>query len=93
MVGTSDEGGHGGAWKEQVIEGLEEGVCRSAEGVELVVETCELRCGEGGAPSETLGDHWFEVMEVALVEGGCFAGLDRGEDRHGVGPVGGVEGG
>ncbi len=93
MVGAGDEGRHWGAGEEQVVEGLEEGVGRCAEGVELVVETCELGRGEAGAPGEALGDHGFEVVEVALVEGGCFAGLDGCEDRHGVGPVGGVEGG
>ncbi len=56
-----------------------------------MVEACELRCGDGGAPGETLGNHGFEMMEVPLVEGGCFAGLDRRKDRHRVGPVGGVE--
>lgn len=92
VVCAGNEGGHGGAWEEQVVEGLEEGVGRCTEGVELMVETREFGCGYGSAPGEAFGDHGFEVVEVTLVEGGCFTGLDRGKDRCGVGPVGGVEG-
>ena len=35
----------------------------------------------------------FEVLEVATVDGRCFAGYDGGVDRRTVSPEGGVEGG
>ena len=56
-----------------------------------MVKLREFDCGDGGPPGKTFDDCRFEVVEVALMEGGCFARLDRSKDRCGIGPVCGVE--
>lgn len=57
------------------------------------MELVEFDGRDGSAPGQALGDRGFEVMEVTVVEDGCFAGLDWSEDRQSVGPEGCVEGG
>jgi hypothetical protein len=59
----------------------------------LVVELSEFGGGDRSAPGEAFGDCGLEVVEVALMQGGCFAGLDRRKDGHGIGPERCIEGG
>ena len=64
-----------------------------AEFLEAGAEVLQFGCGDGGSVGEAVGDDGVEVLEVAAVDGGGFAGDDGGVDGGGFGPEGCVGGG
>ena len=78
---------------DEEVESFEECGHLGAEFLEAMAEVVELSGGECGSPGEALRDDWLEVLEVAAVDDGGFAGLDGAVDFGAVGPEGGVDGG
>ena len=83
---------HGGGGSDEEVESFEERGHLGTEFFEALAEGFELREGECGSPGEALRDDWLEVLEVAAVDDGGFAGLDAAVDFGAVEPEGGVKG-
>lgn len=81
-----------GAGREEQIEVFEQGGHFGAEGVQALMQTLNSGGGNRGAVGHAFGDDRLEVIEVATMDCGGFAGYDGRVDLRAFIPEGCVEG-
>ena len=93
MVVSGAELVDGGGGGDEEVVGFEESGHLAAEVCEAFVVRGEFGGGDGGSGGEALGEDGFEVLVVAAMDGGCFAGYDGRVDGRGFVEEVGVDGG